>query len=83
MDSLRRDDVHVAAGVGVAGPVSYTHLRNISRLHHITSLNFEQFAPILREQFFAEIVSGSPASREDISEQLDRLKIPSAAVDAP
>lgn len=57
--------------------------RNISRLHHITSLNFEQFAPILREQFFAEIVSGSPASREDISEQLDRLKIPPAAVDSP
>ena len=49
--------------------------RNIARLQHINSLNFEQFLPILREQFFKGLVSGEHLNKDDLLEKLNQLKL--------
>ncbi len=43
--------------------------RNISRLQNIESLDFEQFMPVLREQFFSAIANGTFSSRQELREQ--------------
>lgn len=43
--------------------------RNISRLQDIETLDFGQFLPILREQFFAEVANGKISSRQMLREQ--------------
>ncbi len=49
--------------------------RNIARLQHINSLNFDQFLPILREQFFSSLVSGEYLNKDDLLEKLNHLKL--------
>ena len=43
--------------------------RNISRLQNIETLDFGQFMPILREQFFAKVANGKISSRQMLREQ--------------
>ena len=43
--------------------------RNISRLQDIETLDFGQFLPILREQFFAQVANGKISSRQMLREQ--------------
>ena len=43
--------------------------RNISRLQNIDTLDFGQFMPILREQFFAQLANGKISSRQQLREQ--------------
>ncbi len=49
--------------------------RNIARLQHINSLNFEQFLPMLREQFFSGLVSGERLNKDDLLEKINQLKL--------
>lgn len=49
--------------------------RNIARLQHINSLNFDQFLPILREQFFRSLVSGEHLNKDDLLEKLNQLRL--------
>lgn len=49
--------------------------RNISRLHNIGSLDFEQFLPILREQFFSAIANGKISSRQELREKATELSM--------
>ena len=43
--------------------------RNISRLQNIETLDFGQFMPVLREQFFASVANGRISSRQELREQ--------------
>ncbi len=49
--------------------------RNIARLQHMNSLNFNQYLPILRERFFRSLVSGERLNKDDLLEKLNQLKL--------
>lgn len=49
--------------------------RNISRLHNIGSLDFEQFIPILREQFFSAVANGKITSRQELRKKASELSM--------
>lgn len=49
--------------------------RNISRLQSISSLDFDQFLPILREQFFSAVANGRISSRRELREKAAELSM--------
>ena len=49
--------------------------RNISRLQSIGTLDFNQFLPILREQFFSAVVNGKISSRSELRKKAMELSM--------
>ncbi len=49
--------------------------RNISRLQSVSSLDFNQFLPILREQFFSSVTNGEISSRQELREKATELSM--------
>ncbi len=57
--------------------------RNISRLQNLTTLNFQQFLPILREQFFSEVANGKIASRQELREKTGEFSVEQSVCTMP